>query len=1359
MCSLPLLYLIIYMYARMRNRQTVWLMVVMAWWLTATLNAQSRFEKGRLYTIASQTFRGKVWNGDKQASDVTLAKLSADAMPQQWTVTELSGSYRLINPFTGLAAHATADGRVEMTENNGSDESQLWLLEPVDGAYLFVPANRPTMAACGRTDGKVILVDKEKARRDKASRFTVEKSVVAGFDAEAAYHIVALGADGQVLGNGDNGDNNAPIRAEKADVNNRGQYWSVKMIDLEQRVVGGAFYDQNFDDGGGNPAVDYLLQWPAVEGVWNNARFRFLPVPGQADTWQIASAAKPGNVYAVKGDRLKPMPAEGAGRDTWFTFRQVEKPKIESPYWEDETRFEENKEPGHATYMPYADEAAMQADAEYYRTPWVPTRSALVQSLNGTWRFHFVSEPSQRPLDFYRDDYDVSAWDTLPVPSNWEMHGYDRPIYCNVEYPHGNTPPYIKARPGFNDGGKNYGINPVGSYVREFTVPADWNGRRTFIHFGGIYSAAFVYLNGRYVGYSQGANNVAEFDLTSHLRPGTNRLAVQVFRWSDGSYLECQDMFRMSGIFRDVYLYNVPKVSVRDHYITSRLSDDYRSARLKVLLAVDNRDGLTGSRDYRVRLYDPAGNKVAERTYEGYRFDASPTGRKNTVGVEMDVENVRLWTAETPELYTVSVAQLGENGQEEMAFSTKYGFRSIEVRGPLVYINGKRVFFKGVNRHDSDPLHGRAVTTESMLRDVTLMKQNNINTIRTSHYPNAARMYAMFDHFGLYCMDEADLEDHANQTISDRPSWIPAFVDRIDRMVLRDRNHPSVIFWSLGNEAGGGSNFQHCYDAARKLDPRPIHYEGTRDGKPYGGNRFSDLYSKMYPGMNWMNQYVNSFDKPMFICEYAHSMGNALGNLPEYWQSMEQSTATVGGAIWDWVDQSIYEPREIKAGTWQGRIRTGYDFPGPHQGNFCANGILPSSRNESPKLKEVKAAQQYVKVRLDTVNTLMPKAVVQLTNAYDFLSLDAFQLQGQLVVDGQPGKLRTVKLPAVKPGETETLTVEFPRSEWKRAVKNDCEVMVNLYVVLKETTPWAEAGHRVAQQQIEVRKRPALTALKAERVSPFTVKAKDDRITVVNDRMKAEFNSETGVLSALEMDGRNILVPGGGFSYTNHRWIENDRFGNTADGLEEMGTCVATWEGDGRVTVKTSRRGLLCSTEVNYTFFPQGVVDMDVTFTPHTGDLRRAALTARIDSALNRVDYYAYGPWENHVDRKAGVTVGRYRTTVAGMAEEYSKPQSMGNREGLRSLSLTDKDGRGVRIDTEGEVSFSVQPYTDADLMNASHLWEMEPRPYQVLHLNAWLRGVGNASCGHDVGTLPQYCVPNRPLYYKLRLSAERVKP
>ena len=472
--------------------------------------------------------------------------------------------------------------------------------------------------------------------------------------------------------------------------------------------------------------------------------------------------------------------------------------------WEDETFFAENKEKGHSTFIPYRTEADMLADGQFYKTPWTPPLSSDYLLLNGIWKFHFVPEPSQRPIQFYKDDFDISSWDSIPVPSNWEMQGYDRPIYANVEYPHDNKPPYIQARPGFNDGGKNYGINPVGSYVRFFDLPANWQNRRVFIHFGGIYSAAKIYLNGHYIGYTQGSNNDAEFDLTKYLREKNNRLAVQVFRWSDGSYLECQDMFRMSGIFRDVYLYNTPLAAVRDHYITTDLQekDNWQSGQMNIQLAFDNRSHLKGKRNVKVQLISPEGKNIATQETE-ITFTTKDTLLEKTVTIPLN--NLQLWTAETPTLYTVHITQ-SDNGREEMAFSTKYGFRNIQIKGSLVYINGKRVFFKGVNRHDTHPLYGRAVPTESMLQDILLMKRNNINTIRTSHYPNASKMYAMFDYYGLYVVDEADLEDHANQSISNMPSWIPAFVDRVDRMILRDRNHPSVIFWSLGNEAGEGEN-------------------------------------------------------------------------------------------------------------------------------------------------------------------------------------------------------------------------------------------------------------------------------------------------------------------------------------------------------------------------------------------------------------------------------------------------------------------------------------------------------------------------------------------------------------------------
>lgn len=1182
------------------------------------------FQKGKLYRLHALKYSDLVIGYGKDKVAVRLSAFQENDNRQQWIITELSGSYRIINPFDNKSIHATAEGKVAITENNGSDESQLWRLELVGNGYMLIPANNPVVAVVFDKDGALSLIPKEEARKRKESLLNME------LDKKASE----------------------------------------------------------------TPRALSVLQ-----------------------------------EYLESGDK---------------SIR-------EHHYWEDETIFAENKEAGHATYMPYFSEKELLEDKNYYQTPWTEPVNRAYQSLNGMWRFHFVPEPSQRPLDFFREGFDDSKWDIIPVPSNWEMQGYDRPIYCNVEYPHANKPPYIMARPKFNDGGANYGINPVGSYIREFDLPQEWSSQNTFIHFGGIYSAAFVYLNGQYVGYSQGANNVAEFDLSKYLRAGKNKLAVQVFRWSDGSYLECQDMFRMSGIFRDVYIYNVPKVSVRDHYITSTLdpASGYKKADMQIQLTLDNRHRLQGTKKIIVKVDDPNGQEIASKEVT-VNYAANDSLTKTDVRFSFD--NVLNWSAETPHLYSIRVIQK-EQGKEEMAFSTKYGFRSIEVRGPLVYINGKRVFFKGVNRQDTDPLLGRAVNVASMLRDVTLMKQNNVNTIRTSHYPNQAKMYAMFDYFGLYTMDEADVEDHANQSISDMPSWIPAFVDRIDRMVLRDRNHPSVIFWSLGNEAGGGDNLGHCYDAAHRLDDRPVHYEGTRDNTPYGGNRFSDLYSKMYPGMDWMGKYADFFDKPMFICEYAHAMGNGIGNLTEYWQDIENSSTIIGGAIWDWVDQAIYEPREIQNGTWMGRMRTGYDFPGPHQGNFCSNGILPATRNESPKLSEVKTVQQFVKFAYLGQTPKKNTIQVRLHNRYNFTSLDQFDLQWEVLKNGSVVAVKSQSLAAVAPDDSITLLLDLPKVNLVKCSEKEEEVMVNLYVRLREATAWAPACHEVAKSQIQLSSRGKLAKISVnKRDAAPVVSVENERVTVSGNHTKAVFDQKTGQMISLEMNGREILAHGAGFLYDNHRWIENDRFNKTTNGLFETGSCEAIVN-DKFVVVKTTRDGELCATDITYTFAPNGTIDMDVRLQPKIADLRRAGLVCSIDSSLNQVNYYAHGPWENYNDRKAGCFIGRYTTTIDDMVEEYAKPQSMGNREGLRELILTDKSGRGICIETEGNVAFSALPYTDADLMKADHIWDINKRPGTILHLDALVRGVGNASCGHNVGTLPVYQVPQRVLEYKLRIT------
>lgn len=1161
---------------------------------------------------------------------------------QVFTISEISGQWRIIDPFTHRALRQGEKG-LEFGEENGSDELQKFNL-------------------------------------DFLKKLRISESSYFGSDDNSTYRFRSYTDPTMVLGNGDDGSNNVRIRAEKQDSLNRGQYWNIKTLARDKFLVGGAFYDTNFDDGGGNSAIHWLLQWPANPASIGNASMKIEPVNPTVTqgkrVYRIISNGKQ-KMFASQDGMMKVVDINDTDRSSWFYIEEVKKPRISSPVWEDETIFAINKLPGHATFIPYANEKEMHADRSYYQTPWTEPQSSLYQSLDGQWDFHFMPSGinSMDQLSAVYSQLSTLTWDKIPVPSCWEMLGYDHPIYCNVEYPHSNTPPYIKARPGYNDGGNNYAINPVGIYRTAFSVPQSWlqSQKRTIVHFGGIYSSAMVYVNGQQVGYTQGANNVHEFDLTQYLQPGDNQMVVVVHRWCDGSYLECQDMFRMSGIFRSVYLYNVPQNAIVNHIIRTEPLPVAQGQKPQWQVSV------TIDRDVNAMayLYNPQGRFIMSCPIRDRKAD-------------FVVSNPQLWSAEMPNLYTMDIVQYDQNNQQLMAFSTKVGIRQVEIRNSLLYVNGKRVLLKGTNRHDTDPETGRTVSVESMLKDVTMMKQNNINTIRTSHYPNDARMYAMFDYYGLYVCDEADLEDHANQSISNMKSWIPAFEDRIERLVTRDINHPSVIMWSLGNEAGAGRNFENCYNVARRLDPtRPVHYEGTRINKPYGGSAYSDFYSKMYPSMEWMAQNTSDLDKPMFLCEYAHAMGNAIGNLPEYMQAMEQSNATIGGCIWDWVDQAIYDPAELKKGI--RRLHTGYDFPGPHQGNFCSNGIVTANREYTAKLAEVKGAYQYVGFQ-------MADNSLTLTNKYAFRSLSGMKVVCQIVVDGNVRKTITRTLPDVQPGQTYTL--DIPEKTFQKAARNSHgETMLNVRI-LDRATNYAPAGHEVAlftQQVFVGEDLPKLPAM----------------MNLIQDAFGLEFQQ------------------------VSNRWIENDRYGFTTP--SDMALC-----------------------DISYTQLQGDAIDVTVRVKPKNGELRRAGVACRIDTTYCNVQWYGYGPFENYPDRSAGVLPGRYHGTVStvnpdgtqkpgSLMEPYIKPQQTGDRF-ARQITLTDAQGHGYSIQCPEGLYFSANRYTDDDLKNARHQWELKAQPYIWLQLSREVRGLGNASCGP--GPMPQYTISGKdPIQFTFRIT------
>lgn len=1000
-------------------------------------------------------------------------------------------------------------------------------------------------------------------------------------------------------------------------------------------------------------------------------------------------------------------------------------------YWENQQMVGENRETAHATYVPYSSEEAMKADAEHYNYPWVEPKSDLHMSLNGTWKFKFADSPANRPTNACTNPtFNLVSFDDIEVPSNWEMQGYGSPIYCNEQNPfNSSNPPKIGSPRG------NYESNPVGTYIRNFDLPADWEDKQVFINFGGIYSCAFLWINGQYIGYTQGANNDHEFDITDALQSGSNRVCVQVIRWSDGSYLECQDMFRMSGIYRDVTLKAVPRTFVRDHYITSTLNSaaGFTAGNMNVALEIENRGNSDSQVTPMVTLLDPDGKQVAQWSAQA---QSVKSGNNVVVNLGGELSGLKLWSAENPVLYTVVVKLSGANAGETEVFSTKYGFRHIEQVGNFVHINGQKVLFKGVNRSDTDPTVGRAVTTDMMLTDVKLMKQHNINTIRTSHYPNAAKMYAMFDYFGLYVMDEADLECHATTYLSSDQTWEKAFVDRNERLVLRDRNHSSVIFWSMGNESACGENFKACYDRIRSLDPRMIHYEGQKVWT------YTDMTSRMYPSMSTLEeQDKNGDSRPHFLCEYAHAMGNAIGNLKEYWDYIETSKRTIGGCIWDWIDQAIYLPAELLAGETKGYY-TGYDFPGPHQGNFCSNGILAPDRKPNAKLAEVKSVYQYIKA--DNFSPEAKSFIV--TNGYAFLNMNLFRLEWNLLEDGVTVASGSNDNLSVEPGESVEVAANYSSS----LVKPGHEYTLNVDFVLKNERPGIEAGTSMAAMMFTVQEAPSLPAVTAE--GQVEVSTADGVITISGKEFTYTFSSEC-IMTSMLFQGKEFIHDSQGLKFDNHRWIENDTYTNTVSSVTCSDKALA--RGDGYVTLSALMTNAeMLSYIIKYTIYADGTMDVSTTFATKSGEIRRLGLSMMLVPGLEQVEYYAMGPEANYVDRGSGARMGLFRTTVSDMHELFVKPQTMGNRQQLRHVRFSNAAGSSLTVEAEGDVGFSALHFTDKDLMDAQHDFDLTPRAETVVHFDRMQRGLGNGSCGQGTGTLSKYCVPSgQNMAYRLRFT------
>lgn len=1044
------------------------------------------------------------------------------------------------------------------------------------------------------------------------------------------------------------------------------------------------------------------------------------------------------------------------------------------------------KEDAHATFIPYVSVEQMKADAKHYAEPWQQPDETKAEyiNLNGTWKFKYVAGTSYGPgsSEFQAKNYNDSGWDDIRVPLSWEMANYGKPVYTNVGYPFSNNPPNA------NSGMSQYGVtdhNATGFYRRTINIPATWKDKRVFIHFDGVYSAAVVWVNGKYVGYSQSSNTDAEFDITGFVTTGDNQLSVRVYRWCDGSYLEGQDMWHLSGIHRDVYLVATPKVFVADHYITSSLNNEATSGSMSVKMKVDNRNTVSTTKTLQVSLLDADDNQIATGTQT---YSGTSTAEK-TVTLS-GLSNLRPWSAEDPYLYTVVVSQKDENGAEEMAFSTKYGFRNITKSGNLIYINNKRVYFKGVNTQDTHPEYGRAIDMETMMKDLTMMKKANVNTVRTSHYPRQPKMYAMMDALGFYVMDEADVECHYNQNLSSNSSWITAMDDRTKRMVLRDRNHPSVIFWSLGNECGGGSNFSTTYNTCKNLDSRFVHYEGAGSGTNY-----SDLGSNMYPTVSSVQGNRSGLNgKPYFICEYAHAMGQAVGNLKEYWDQIEGSSGIIGACIWDWVDQSVYDParlvnRQKKSENGFNYWVSGYDYNSTSginygfQGNFLNNGIITPDRTWTGKLSEVKKVYQNVKFSDFSASAKS----VNIANKYAFMSIssDNFEIGYRVMKDGylvENGKLESFN--SIAAGSSATVTLPIQTS-----VEGSAEYLVNVELRVKKPTKanvadwtsWAEEGYSIADAQFSLSEQNISngTAMGTDGTMGFPVlpsytsaggslSVSGNTVTGTDNNGKAYsivFNS-SGKMTSWTYDGKSLIAEGPDFN--SYRKVDNDRnfepsFSKSSN--LSIKSTLAMSGNNAKMSVNGSATG--CSYTIDYTFYPDGTVDMKVTFSP-SGTLARIGLGMQFASGFENVEFYARGPRSNYSDRKTGSYLGRFTTTVDDMVDEMIHPQTFGDHEDMRELILTNRASNvQIGIKAGGRASFSLSHYDETkwcksgdSMWNTKLHWYDLTRYQQVYaHFDYMQRGLGNNSCGGD-SCLSDYVCPsysswNSSYGYTLRFTPQ----
>ncbi|MFT5762706.1 MAG: beta-galactosidase [Saprospiraceae bacterium] len=1016
--------------------------------------------------------------------------------------------------------------------------------------------------------------------------------------------------------------------------------------------------------------------------------------------------------------------------------RWIENPEI----------FNLGQEKPHANLTPFssvADLCTLKREA----SPWV-------QSLDGLWKFNWVNKPADRPVDFYQNDYEVKNWDDIEVPSNWELKGYGIPIYVNDRYPFPKNPPYIP---------QDY--NPVGSYKKFFSIPENWKGREVFIQFGAVKSAAYFWVNGIFIGYNQDSKNPVEFNITPYLQEGENAIAVEIYRWSDGAYLECQDFWRLSGMEREVFLWSAPKVHIRDFFVKTDLENKGEDGLIQIEVEIEKylnkKDNKYSSLGF--QLIDENSNTVLEGEQEMDWSDSLHA----SVTFTGKIKNPKTWTAETPHLYQLALILRNENKEVLEVVGCKTGFRKLTIKNGQLLLNGIAITLKGVNRHEHDEVNGHVISEEHMLEDIRLMKQFNINAVRSSHYPNHHRWYELCDEYGLYVVDEANIEAHGMGSCFSKPfdeaahtSALPNFkaahLDRVQRMLERSKNHASIITWSIGNEAGNGQNMKAAYDWVKARDiTRPVQYEQA--GEEYN----TDIICPMYPKIASLEEYAQqATDRPLIMCEYAHAMGNSVGNLQDYWDVIERYPNLQGGFIWDWIDQGLLAKSDSGEAYW----KYGGDFGGrevPSDNNFCINGLVFPDRTPHPALWEVKKVYQNIKTEaIDSAN-----GIFKITNQFDFISLKNVSLHWEIIEDGQkiaegtqdelviaPRESKLIEIPfntsASRIPSAGSTTVEPNTESTTTQIHLSKEYFINFFFVTGKEQLLILAGHEIAKAQfpLVIKEEEIIIANHKNngQVRKLIFLDKGVSFEIEGEHFSVKLSKYRGTIMNYTFKGKELLKKGPEPNF----WrapVDND-LGN------EMHTRLKDWKKASRQreVISVLHRevspsefhfltlfnlaGVDIDYELTHKIYANGTIKISGRFLEEDTALRelpRFGLTMELPPEFDRLKWYGRGPHENYCDRKTSAFIGIFESTIAEQYHPYIRPQENGNKTDSRWLSLSNEEGTGCLIKGEPQFDFSAQHFTlnDFDLgikdKPLKHTIDLVKKDFITLQLDHAQMGLG----------------------------------